>query len=364
MLAAALPDSAFIPAPLWVITALHVVTLTLHFLAMNFLVGGIAVTLFGKIEDKWANPTVRRALKLFPVAMAATVTLGVAPLLFAQLVYGGSIYAASIISGWFWILIPFVAILGYYFLYGVSFAKPGHSKIPAWLLAAFLGLIYISVIYSGTFALAENPGLQKTMYEGAQGGLVFNPDIGSWIFRWLHMITAAVTVGAFFFGWLGKNDEKAFKAAKTFYLYGFVTTSVVGLAYMMTLGDLMRPLMKSSGIWTILFGLIFGLLALLFFFKRKFWTAAVLNLLAVLVMVLTRHTLRLLALADTFDPKTAWTVTPQWDVFVIFLVCFVVAIGVIAWMIRLFVTDRARVRPRTSELAPATTPSARQRVAK
>ncbi len=35
MLVAALPDSAFLPAPLWLITALHVLTLTLHFLAMS-----------------------------------------------------------------------------------------------------------------------------------------------------------------------------------------------------------------------------------------------------------------------------------------------------------------------------------------
>ena len=36
-----LPDYQFLPAPLWLITVLHILTLTLHFAAMNFLLGGL-----------------------------------------------------------------------------------------------------------------------------------------------------------------------------------------------------------------------------------------------------------------------------------------------------------------------------------
>lgn len=94
-----LPDYHFLPAPLWLVTALHLVTLTLHFAAMNFLVGGLIVILFGRTRDKWSDPTVTKYFKLFPAAVAATVTLGVAPLLFVQLVYPRPLYAASITSG-------------------------------------------------------------------------------------------------------------------------------------------------------------------------------------------------------------------------------------------------------------------------
>ena len=38
-----LPDYHFLPGPLWLITILHLVTLTLHSAAMNFLLGGLAV---------------------------------------------------------------------------------------------------------------------------------------------------------------------------------------------------------------------------------------------------------------------------------------------------------------------------------
>ena len=38
-----LPDYDFLSAPLWLITILHVTTLTLHLTAMNFLFGGLKV---------------------------------------------------------------------------------------------------------------------------------------------------------------------------------------------------------------------------------------------------------------------------------------------------------------------------------
>ncbi len=35
-----LPDYNFLPGPLWLITVLHVLTLGLHLIAMNFVLGG------------------------------------------------------------------------------------------------------------------------------------------------------------------------------------------------------------------------------------------------------------------------------------------------------------------------------------
>ena len=66
------PGYNFIPAPLWLISTLHIVTLTLHFVAMNFLFGGLIVLLFGRLDNKWSNPVVQRFIQLFPTAMAAT----------------------------------------------------------------------------------------------------------------------------------------------------------------------------------------------------------------------------------------------------------------------------------------------------
>ena len=335
-----LPDYDFIPAPLWVITVLHVLTLTLHFLAMNFLVGGVVIALMGKFEDRWANPTVQKFVKLFPSVMSATVTLGVAPLLFAQLVYGGMIYSASIVSGWLWILIPIVAMVVYYFLYGAAFAPRGSAKIKERLIFALLGLIFVSLVYSSVFSLAERPALQEELYAGTQTGAVVNTDLGAWIPRWLHMITGAITVGAFFFGWLGHKDEEAWPIAKRWFIGAFIVASVLGIVYLLTLGDLLKPFMQSIGIWVMTAGVIFGLGSLHFFMTKKFVPAAVMMLVSMLGMVASRHALRDVALEAAGAPQTGWRVEPQWGVFLLFVICFEFALALVAWMLKLFLTDR------------------------
>ncbi len=344
-LLAALPATDTLPAPLWLITVLHLLTLTLHFVAMNFLLGGIVIVLFGRIENRWQNRTVQRLLKLFPTLMAATVTLAVAPLLFTQLTYGGPIYSASIVSGWPWLMVPVVVIVGYYFLYGSAFAKEGSPKVRAWLLVTLLCLLYVSVIQSSVFSIAERPEVQQTVYEGNQSGLALNPNVGDWIWRWLHMVTGAVTVGAFLVGVLGRSDEPVFKAAKRFMLGGLILGSISGVLYLLTLGDFLKPFMKSSGIWTMTVGIILSLGSLHFFFRKKFWGAGAMIFTSLGAMVLTRHALRLVVLPEELRPATLYAdkVNPQWDVFGIFLVCFLIALGLVAWMLKTYFTDRSAV---------------------
>jgi hypothetical protein len=56
-------------------------------------------------------------------------------------------------------------------------------------------------------------------------------------------------------------------------------------------------------------------------------------------MVSTRHILRLIRLDGVYDPS-AIPVDPQWSVFAVFLVCFVLAIGLFVYMFRLFFAER------------------------
>lgn len=339
---AALPDYDTIPAPLWLITALHILTLTLHFVAMNFMFGGIVIVVFGKFQDRWQNPVVKTYLRLFPVLMAATVTIGVAPLLFTQLTYGGSIYAASIVSGWLWLGIPILVIVAYYFLYGAAFARQGSPKVRIWLIVALIGLVYVSIVYSSVFSMAERPEVQKAAYEGNQTGFLLNPDVGDWIFRWLHMVTGAVTVGAFLVGVLGRNDADATAASRRFLVGGMVLAALAGMAYLLSLGDTLKPFMRSSGIWSMSIGILLALGTLHFFFKKRFLGAGAMLFVSLAAMVWTRHALRLVVLPDALNPVHLYEgkVSPQWDVFGIFLVCFVIALALTWWMIKTFFTDR------------------------
>jgi len=336
------PGYNFIPAPLWLITSLHVLTLTLHFVAMNFMFGGLIVLLFGRLDDKWNNVVVRRFVGLFPAAMAATVTLGVAPLLFLQLAYHRQAYAAAIVSGWWWLLIIGAVMIAYYFLYGAAFArKPG--RIPVFLGAAVVLLAYVSFVYSTVFSMAERPDLYHALYASNTSGTMVNPRIGVWGLRWLHMLTGAVTVGGFFVGLLGRKDDAVYRLGRGFFLWGMAASIVGGIAYLLTLGDVLLPLMRSIAIWLILVALVLSLGSLHFYFRRRFVPAAAMLFASLLSMVVIRHALRLIVLEGKWEPASI-PVKPQWSVFVIFLACFVAAIGVVAYMLKIFFGDRARAR--------------------
>lgn len=331
-----LPDSNVLPAPLWLITSLHILTLTLHFAAMNFLVGGIVAVFAGRIPNRWQNPTVRRFIALFPTAMAVTVTLGVAPLLFLQLVYPAQMYSASIVSAWFWIMVIPAAILAYSLLYAASFAsKAGTAAVGRYLWPALAALVYISLVYSSVFSLAERPGLMRELYGSNQTGLVWNPRAGDYVLRWLHMLAGAVTVGGFFVGMLAREDAEAYRAGKRVFTWGMAAAALAGLAYLGSLQDVLLALMRSPAIWALTVAIVLSAGSLHFFYRRAFAASGLMLFASLLLMVVARHEVRLLRLRDTFDPASV-RVVPQWSALALFLVSFVVALALIAYMLRLF----------------------------
>ncbi len=330
-----LPGYNFLSAPLWLITVLHWVTLTVHFVAMNFVVGGIVALLWGKISNRWEDAAVKQFVKLLPSATAAAVTFGVAPLLFLQLVYHRQAYSASIVSAWHWLLILLGAMLAYYLLYAASFGKGPGSRKRLFLTLAFAALLYVSWVFSSVFSMAEQPELIRTLYASDQSGLAVNTSVSEWLLRWLHMLTGAITVGGFCLGFVGRKSEKLYAVGKQFFLWGFATAGLLGLVYLFTLGEYIVPFMRSMGIWALTAAILLTAGALHFYFKRKFVGASLMLFVSILGMVITRHLLRMVRLQEYFEPSSL-PVNPQWSVFAVFLVCFLIAIALVWYMLRLF----------------------------
>ena len=331
-----LPDYEFLSAPLWLVNVLHLLTFTLHIVAMNFLLGGVIIVLQAAVRRQWDDPTLARFARLFPSATAATVSLGVAPLLFLQLVFPRQMYAAAAVSGWFWMGVIAAVIMAYYALYRASFqaqAKGGVNKLA--LAVALVGLLYVSLVYSSVFSMAEQPDQIRDLYAHNQTGLVWNPAVGDYGLRWLHMVLGAVTVGGFFVGLIGRDDPRVFATGRTFFVGGMVAVALAGMAYLLSLQDWLSAFMHTPAITAMSIGILLSLGSLHFFFKKKFWPAGAMLFVSMLTMVYARHTVRLLKLAPQFDPAS-WRVAPQWSPFLMFLVCFVVMLVVLVWMLRLF----------------------------
>jgi len=331
-----LPDSNFLSAPLWLVNVLHILTLTLHFLAMNFLFGGILVVLRAGSANRWSDPIVKKLLKILPSVMAATVTLGIAPLLFVQLVFPRQIYSAAIVSGWLWLAVIPAVIVTYYALYRASLSGEQATAIKRTsLLLALLGMLYVSLVYSSVFSMAERPNLIHSLYAGDQSGFLLNPEAGDYFLRWLHMMLGAATVGGFFVGWLGGDHPETYATAKKLFLWGMVLASGAGIGYLGVLSPFLRAFMHTPGIWALTVAIVLSLGSLHFFFVKKFLPSGLMLALSVGGMVTARHYVRLVKLQGQFDPAS-WRVAPQWSPFILFLICFVLALAVISYMLRLY----------------------------
>lgn len=325
----------FIPSPLWLLLVLHILTLTLHFIAMNLLAGGAAILAYLGMTGRGQTLAARRYLRTLPAIMAATITLGVAPLLFVQLIYPRQVYGASITSGWLWLAIIPLLIVAYYLVYAASLGKPASGHAKWYLLGALAVFLYVSFVYSSVFSMGERMGLIKALYAKSQSGLIVNPALGEYLARWGHMLLGAVTVAGFLLGALAGEDEATFRTAKRIFLWGMLATAALGIVYLFTLSDIIRPFMLGPGIVAVTLGVVLSLMALYFFFTRRLWVAGSLIFVSMLAMVFARHEVRLLRLAGVYDPGTV-PVHPQWGVFALFLFFFVVALGVVVWMARAF----------------------------
>lgn len=337
-----LPSSEFLSAPLWLITLLHLVTLTLHFVAMGALFGGLGALLLLRVEGKWTHPKVSALVRLLPTLMALTVTLGVAPLLFLQLVYHRQVYAAAIVSGWFWLAVVGAVIVAYYLLYSVTLGSPSGLATPGRrLVTAFLFLLFVSLALSSVFTLAETPATLAAAWAKNASGAVLNPEVGRWVPRWLHLVAGALTLGSFVLAVFAREDERLFAAAKRSYLWAMVAAVLLGFGALFGLGAALGPFMRSAGIWWLTGSLLLALGSLHFLFRRRLLAAGAMLFVSLLAMVVQRHLSRLVVLGAAIDPG-AMAVRPQWGVFVLFLLCFVGMLAVIAWMLRLYFGEKAR----------------------
>ena len=102
---------------------LYLVTLVLHVVVMNYVVAGALLVagaavyrLFGEYCDATRN-MVAIVKDWLPLALGVTITLGVAPLLFVQMLYKHAFYTANLLLFHRWMAILPVLIIAFYLLY-------------------------------------------------------------------------------------------------------------------------------------------------------------------------------------------------------------------------------------------------------
>src|SRR5262245_38710335 len=138
------PDPTPLPLPYAVLKGLLLVTFGLHVFAVNVGVGGsilcLALAARGRRPGGAALSKIARAMAFaLPPAVTFAITLGVAPLLFVQLLYGEAIYTSTILIAAPWVLFIFLLMAGYWLLYRFTDGlKAGKPSMPVGIAATGL----------------------------------------------------------------------------------------------------------------------------------------------------------------------------------------------------------------------------------
>ena len=352
-------DPIPLPAPIWLIKLLHIVTLSLHFVAVEMLLGGLLLAvLLSLFRGSPQSLVIARALaRRLTVVMTFVINLAVPPLLFAQVLYGRALYTSSVLIGAYWISIIGLLMLTYWLLYQFTGRlEAGKSAwwvgLSAWVLAGFIGRLL-----STNMTLMLRPEVWRDMYSASGAGIYLPGGDPTLTPRWLMMMAGGLFIGGLWLVYLaGRStftaDEKSFLAGlggKVAALFGVVyllaglwAASVqpevvkAGLA-----GHSVYPLYKFAGLagygWLALVAVAILLAAVAGFGKISAgwlgWAGVLVAVLIEIMFTVYRDGVRdVTLLAKGYDVWDRVVVT-NWWVVGLFLVLFVAGLGVIGWLV-------------------------------
>ncbi len=342
-LAQLIPAAEAIPSPWGWLEALLLFTFILHILFMNLTVGSAVIALCARLTNRPGGTGAELARELghrLPTTLALQINLGVAPLLFVQVLYGQFLYTSSVLMAGWWLSAIAAVIVGYYCLY-VHDAKfvsaPGLSRLA-------LALSLLMLLYTG-FLLSNNMTLMLRL--SAWGAHAANPG-GSFLNltdptlwpRYAHMLLAAPAVAGLYLALTGNK-----KGRKDWVAHGLAWFTRLTMFQFLVGGWLLVSLphpvmlafMGGDRLATALLiaGVLAGLAALLMGVKKNPRGAVALTLVTVALMAVTRAQVRSLTLAPHFTPASLPVTADNTPLFA-FVMALVAGLLAIAYMLRVY----------------------------
>ena len=359
-----LSDPMPLPAPVWLLRTLLLLTFFLHVVFMNCLFGGAVVAFACALRRGRSAFSARFAgdlARLLPIIFAFTITLGIAPLLFLQVIYGQFLYSSSILIGVPWLAIIGMVLLAYYGVYFFSMrnsAQKGGTTAVLGLVVLLLAAV--AFVYSNNFTLMLTPERWLNLYYVHAGGWNLNWTEHTLVSRYLHLVLGALAVSGLGLVVMGMRQqegeyrqwliERGFLAFAGATLLNFG----VGFWFLAKLPDSARlAFLGGNGLATALLavGLILPLAGVAHFIlakgskspKRQLAIGVSCGLLTVAVMVVMRDVLRNAALAPYFSLNRL-PIAPQWSIIALFVSLFAAGLATLYYMLRkVAIATRLRV---------------------
>lgn len=259
----ALRDQAGVPSHPLVFLVLGVLTFALHMAAVQVMLGAASLTLRGAFSPSlhWRR-LAQAMLVTAKIAVSVAIVIGVAPLLFVQVVYDPFWYTSNVLSAWWVIGFIVLLIAGYIAMY--IFYWKNHDIVTdggrggIWMLLSLALLLAVGFIVHSLTNQMLFPEQWMAWY--APKGVV-NPDghsLHHWnLPRFLFFIALAAPVtGAWLYGYRrylqggGEADAAYLRwvrdLAQRLMLVGGVVSLLIGAAWMLTLPDKMAWFASSA----------------------------------------------------------------------------------------------------------------------
>jgi len=281
--------------------------------------------------------------------MTFVINLGIPPLLFAQVLYGRALYTSSDLIAVMWIsVIPL--LMGCYWLLYKTANRTFEGKPAYWTAAGALVIAAaVGQIYATNMTLMLRPEVWQQMYHNTATGLQAPPHDATLIPRWLTVICGGLLTGGFWIimhGGLKSIDDSAKLVLKKlgagFAVVGGVIQLVNGVwVYSVLPTNIQAGLHTAwysvgSGLWVV--GLLLAaLVALVANFKpagtKLAFVGGLTSFLAVAGGVIYRDGIRDVTLLSKGYDVWKRTEASNWSTIGLFLLLFVIGLGVIGWLL-------------------------------
>ncbi len=357
-------DAAGLPGPPWLFHVLLVFTFFLHLVFMNLTLGGTLLAVVAHLKSGGRREDFRgvlagRLMAINNYGISLTITTGVAPLLFIQLIYQQYFYTATILLAPVWFGMLFLLTAGYYaaYLYKFRGAPARGSGGGLWLgVSAFMflliAMIHVAVnlvhtqpevwgsLADGSWSVLSDPTYWPRLLHFVFAGLGFaalvtawwsvrragegvdvevNTAIAGWAWRWALWTTVLQVVDGFLLLMVLPKPVLIGIMRGGMVTLGPLTLAIlIGIGLLMMMARVSNPVEKS--------GLVTGTLAAM--------------TLTIAVMSITRHQVRALFL----EPSTAqfnFQIVPQWFNFMLFALLLVAGLATVGYMVWRVLTSPA-----------------------
>lgn len=335
---AMIPAAEAIPAAPWLFRGLLDLTFFVHLLFMNAMLG---LSLLGFVRSFGTSLALGHQAGMIPNLTALAVNIGVAPLLFVQVLYGQFLYVSSTLMGVYWFGVV-LAVMG---AYGLAYRQKynlhaGDNRgTVTWGVMSLL-MLYASLVQSHNAVLLVRPDLWGGYFDNPSGTLAAWAD-PTLLPRWLHFVVASLAMGGLALAMIGRrrsrhhdpHGEELVSQGLAWFGWATLAQFVGGVWWLMALP---RPVMLGfmggdpAGTALLLAGIAGAGASAAFAFMGRLMPAAGAVVFTVAVMVAMRDILRQLYLAPYFDPATL-PVRPEPTTVAMFLGCFAVSLAVVWW---------------------------------